>query len=191
MIALTGAFMLVQSAQALPGSVRVTTAKLDGEKQVHVEPGHVPGRGLKAVLMIGGFWSSKAPTEFTLEVVYGGAKNIIGMKLNIDGTIEELKPTESSTKTEVPYGTVVSTRRFVVSLDFLERMVAAEKCIVQVSLDGEFVEGEFHGGGPTTCRPALRKALVKIAEASGQAPKQDEKAKKSKGKTDTLGRPVK
>ena len=163
--------------ETLPGHVGVTTAKLDGERQVHVDPGWLHAGGLKiSTIKLGGFWSDRRPDEFVLEAVVLGVDNIEGLKIGIDGRVSEFKQAGGFTAYEYKpgyyeqFGSYAghseSARRFVVPLDFVRAMVAGKKVIVRVSLSRGYLEGEFAFDQITFARPGFRKALAKLGPPS-------------------------
>ena len=90
------------------------------------------------------------------------------MKVNIDGTIESLDPSALGTDfsyvpgfynefTSVP-GHDESSRRFVVPISFVQRMIAAKRVIGQTEMPGHFAEGKFAPG-------PFSNALAKIRDA--------------------------
>src|SRR4051812_42209064 len=94
-----------------PGHVSSTTTKLDGERQVSVVPAYLHGKGLSSPARLGGFWSSHSPEVFTLEVMTDDYQMVTGLRVGIDGRIQDFEPS--------------SVRRFVVPLKFVEEMIAA------------------------------------------------------------------
>src|SRR5262245_6360025 len=90
----------VASFGQMPGSVKVTTSNLDGERQVKVTPGWLKGdRLLEATPKLGGFWSDKSPTNFMLEAVLVGGGAPEKLKVGIDRTVLEFTPTAAAPAT--------------------------------------------------------------------------------------------
>ena len=112
----------------MPGSVKVTTSKLDGERQVQVTPGWLKGdRLLEATPKLGGLWSDKSPTNFTLEAALVGGGAPEKLKVGIDGRISEFLATSAAPGTSYnPSMKVVETsKRFEVPLAVVQQMVGA------------------------------------------------------------------
>ena len=146
----------------MPGDVSTTESAFDGERQVHVDPGWLSKGWEGSSLKLGGFWSEKTPEVFALEVVYFGVAGIESVQVNVDGEIIELEPASALTDFDHPHGRVESGRRFVVPLEFVDRMMEAERVVFRVGLGGTRAEGIFSTNAPTTARPAFRKALARI-----------------------------
>src|SRR3954454_25206645 len=103
-----------------PGSVKVTTSKLDGERQVHIEPGWLKGGNLLSVTpKLGGFWTDKSPTNFTLEAVLVGGGAPEKLKIGIDGAISEFLPNGAGAGSvyNQSVGRVEISKRFTVPLE--------------------------------------------------------------------------
>jgi len=158
----------------LPGKVTVTKSKLDGAQQVQVEPAWLRETALGSDLKLGGFWSDKSKTNFVLEVVLIGVDSILGLKVGIDGQITEWMPSEKSSHHSYQpglYNSVASipghsetARRFVVPLDFVERMVDGTNVVMQIQMRRGYREVTFSNDQALRARPALRKALGKVKE---------------------------
>lgn len=156
----------------MPGHVGTTTSQLDGERQVHIDPGWIKGKGLDTPLKLGGFWTDKSPDVFHLDVVYMGTESVQGLKVGIDGEITELKPTSSMTDHDyIPglYNSVASipghsesSRRFTVPLEFIRRMTAGQRVILQVDLGSKFTEGTFSFNQTNFAKPAFVKMLTQL-----------------------------
>lgn len=152
------------SAQ-LPGSVSVTSSKLDGERQVRVEPGWLKGDRLTAVTpKLGGFWSDKSPTNFMMEAVLTGAGVPEKLKVGIDGRISEFTAVSKSPGSgyNQSLGAAESSSRFSVPLAFVKDMLTGTNVVIQVSDARSFAEAVFSADGPTRARPGFRKALQKV-----------------------------
>jgi hypothetical protein len=168
----------VTAVGQMPGSVKVTTSKLDGERQVQVTPGWLKGdRLLETTPKLGGFWSDKASTNFTLEAVLVGGGVPEKLKIGIDSRISEFTPDAAAPGTAYnPSLKVVETsKRFHVPLAFVQEMMTGTNVVVQVGDARVFREGVFSADGPTRARPGFKKALEKIQNPDG--------AKKSVGQT--------
>lgn len=148
-----------------PGSVRVTTSKLDGERQVQVEPGWLKGEKLlDKPPKVGGFWTDKSPTNFTLEAVLVGGGAPEKLKIGINGKISEFVPNGAAAGTAYNQSmkVVETSKRFDVPLTFVQEMVAGTNVVVQVGDARGFTEGVFSSDAPTRARPGFKKALQKI-----------------------------
>jgi hypothetical protein len=159
----------------MPGNVSVSKSKLDGERQVQVEPGWLYAGGMSMPEMkIGGFWSDKMPKDFILDAAVVGTDSVTELKISVDGEISEFSPSETFTHFSSKGGpgadnTVVyipdhaeSEKRFVVPLDFVKKMVAGKKVIVQIRLSQGYKEGEFSFNQQSYAKPAFRKAIALI-----------------------------
>ena len=171
--------LLLTGCSGMPGNVNVTKSKLDGERQVHVEPGWLYAGGMKMPEMkLGGFWSNKDPNDFILDVAVVGVDSVTGLKIAVDGQISEFSPSEAITNFKDTGGTGVnnsvlyfpdhpeSDKRFVIPLDYVKQMVAGKKVIVQVHLGRTVKEGEFSFSQQSYAKPAFRKAVALIENSN-------------------------
>ena len=149
----------------MPGSVKVTTSKLDGEQQVQVEPGWLKGEKMSdRPPKLGGFWSGKSATNFTLEAVLFGESKPERVRIGIDGAISEFPTTNGARViTSFTQGVkgIETVSRFIVPLSFVQQMVAGTNVVIQEDARG-FTEGVFSADAPTRARPGFKKALEKI-----------------------------
>jgi hypothetical protein len=171
--------LLAAGCAGMPGNVSVTKSKLDGERQVQVEPGWLYAGGMNYPEMkLGGFWSDKSPGDFVLDVAVVGVDSVTSLKIGIDGQISEFSPSETFTNFKRtggsgPDNTVLyipnhseSDKRFVITLDYVKQMVAGKRVIVQVQLGRTVKEGEFSFSQQSYAKPAFRKAIAKIANSN-------------------------
>jgi hypothetical protein len=171
---------LAASCAGMPGNVSVTKSKLDGERQVQVEPGWLYAGGMKSPEMkLGGFWTDKMPSDFIMDAAIVGTDSVTGLKISVDGQISEFKPTEDLTNFKSSVGgsgvdnTVLyvpghseSDKRFVIPLDFVKKMIAGKKVIVQVQMSRGYREGEFSFNQTSYAKPAFRKAIALIENSN-------------------------
>jgi hypothetical protein len=141
-----------------PGYVSKTESLLDGERQVQVEPGWLYGGGLNtSPVKLGGLWTEKAPEQFVLNIVLAGGEAIRSVKVGIDGTTTEFH--------QAPSG------QFVLPITFVQDMVSAKRCIVQVVTPRSKLEGIFSFDQQTYARPAFKKALQQIRGSAAAGPR--------------------
>jgi hypothetical protein len=186
---------------AFPGSVRETTSKLDGERQVAIEPAWLKTASISGDTKLGGVWSDKSPTNFFLDVVIITRKQtaflgtpvkqriaeVVSAKLGIDGEVSDLKAADEVTEqsyTPGLYNSVASmpghseaTRRFVVPLETVEKMLNGTNVVFQIQLQRERVEGVFSFDQIHFAKRAFKKALAKIKST----PEEREEKKPAKG----------
>jgi hypothetical protein len=165
----------------LPGAVKVTTSKLDGERQVQVTPGWLKGDTfLSTTPKVGGFWSDKSPSIFTLEAVLLGGGVPEKLRIGINGKISEFSPTGAAPGTAYNQSmkAVETSKRFEVPLVFVQEIVSGTNVVVQVGDARGFSEAIFSADGPTRARPGFKKALEKI-----QNPDTGKKATGATGKS--------
>jgi hypothetical protein len=155
----------------MPGSVKVTTSKLDGERQVQIQPGWLQGQKMTdKPPKLGGFWTDKSPTNFTLEVVLFGESKPENVRIGIDGRISDFPTTNGRHVITYTEGVkaVETGSRFVVPLSFVQQMVAGTNVIIQVEDARGFTEGVFSSDAPTQARPGFKKALEKIQDPESE-----------------------
>jgi hypothetical protein len=170
-------FIVSTSFAQSPGKVTVSVSKLDGEKQVTVEPAWLYTGGLTSDLKLGGVWSSKSETNFFIDVLQvqkrrtdflGVEKRqnmdalISGIKIGVDGNVHEFKPVDAQTGYVPGLGRVENSTRFSVPLELVQQMVSGSNVIVQAQLPGKWVEGQFTFNQMMYARGAIKKALEKI-----------------------------
>jgi hypothetical protein len=165
LLAFVGALTVAVTASGqMPGSVKVTTSKLDGERQVQVEPGWLKGDDLFGTLKLGGFWTDKSPTSFMLEAVLVGGGAPEKLKVGIDSRVSEFAPTGAAPGTRYNQSrkVVETSKRFNVPLAFVQEMVAGTNVVIQIGDARGFTEGVFSSDAPTQARPGFKKALERI-----------------------------
>lgn len=176
MSVLSLALIVASNCLGSPGSVTSTKSKLDKEQQVQIEPGNLKPDGIRMPDMkLGGFWTSKEPDLFYLDLVVTGVESISKLKIGIDGDIFEFdargqltkhdyKPGYYSPEVSVA-GKAESSKRFVVPMAFLTQLVSGKVVIFQASLNGKYREGEFSFDQTTYARPAFRKAIKMVKDS--------------------------
>ena len=145
------------------GTAIETTSKIDGERQVSVIPGWLKGNGFMSTsFLIGGFWSDKSATNFTLQVVVCDVGVPEHLRISIDGRLSEFDPTDANGNTWQSGDTHGIVRRFRTTLTFVEQMVNAKTVVMDVSTsNGTKQEGTLVSGA-NMAKTGFKKCLETI-----------------------------
>jgi hypothetical protein len=143
---------------SMPGDLTTTESKVEGSTEVAVIPGWLPN----SLIKLGVYHDSKMkPDQAVLEVQTSidTIQSKEGLVINIDGE----KTTLSSFDTLSDLNQGFFTKRFLVKLDLMKKMVDGKSVWVRVNGNGQnAIEGEFSRDGTTTARPGFRKFLAAL-----------------------------
>lgn len=161
-----------------PGYISESTSKFDGGREISMEPGWTDGD-----IRLGLFWrSTMHPDQVRITALIHGAHNIERLSFNIDGNIVSFQPTDTLTHiwTEPGAGyfapTNWSEREYMISRQFIDRLLAAERVAVRLDLMRGYVEGIFSEDRPTMARPAFRAFYDRVWSDKQYAPAVNTKA---------------
>jgi hypothetical protein len=153
--------LLLLGCAAVPGNIQTHKSLFDNADELSMTPAWVLD-GMKG-FRIGLSHTSRMPAnELTLTAMVNGAVNIAdgdSIKFNIDGEVVAFKPFDALTTHASGPGSLESSRRYVVTLDFLRRIISATNCTARLDLYQGYLEGRFSTDAPTTARPAFRRFL--------------------------------
>ncbi|MCP5326172.1 MAG: hypothetical protein H7A09_07575 [Oceanospirillaceae bacterium] len=170
------------SMPGMPGYIEVTKSSFDGSTQMTMEPAFVyrkndgfSGSDLQLSLL----WRSAMKTnEVVLIAQVSGAQSIArgeSLHFNIDGNIESLKSIDELTTINYEpavYSTVyiqgqnTSSKRYVVSKQFIDKILNASNVKVKLELSQSFVEGIFTDKSASSANGAF-KEFVEKAKLNG------------------------
>lgn len=150
-----------------PGDVSESVSHFDNTKQLSMEPAWLYDSKIKLSL----FKTTKMDDNLVVMYVFVEGSRIFSrgksLKFNVDGKIYAFKSIDDLTDINTSpgiYNNIVyippynwSSKRYIVTKDFIKRLIDARRVWVRVELSKEFVEGEFSSDAFTTARPAFRK----------------------------------
>ena len=156
----------------MPGYISDSVSNFDGSMQINMEPAWLYNSPIKLAL----FKNSKMPdSTIVLIAVVKGAHSFSGgqsLHFNIDGKLESFSAIDNLTDIETEsgfYGSGIyipasnwSSKRYLITKDFLNRLIKAGDVWVKIELRKEFVEGRFSSDAPTTARPSFKDFYNKI-----------------------------
>lgn len=156
----------------MPGFISESTSEFDGSKQIKMEPAWLYNSLIKLAL----FKNTKIDiNDVVLTVVVKGTHSFSegeSLHFNIDGDIVSFKSIDLLTDINTSSGFVGSgiyippsnwsSKDYLVSKHFIQRLINAERVVVKVDLRKSFVEGVFSSDAPTTARPAFREFYERI-----------------------------
>jgi hypothetical protein len=162
------------SGPGVPGHIYESTSKFDNSREITMEPAWLSDSapGIKLRL----FKSTRMPKDqVVMDTIVAGAHSFArgkSLHFNIDGDIVSFSSIDELTDIETSPGFAGggyyippsnwSSKRYLVTMDFLKRIIAAERVIVKVDLRKTYVEGVFSTDGFTTARPAFREFCEKV-----------------------------
>ena len=152
---------LLCGCAGMPGHVSSTKSMLDGERQIAVAPGWLWGGGFSTPAKAGGFWSEKQPEVFNLKMVVIGGGDITGLKIGMDGNIQEFQPSDAATSYGQVDGHSESSRVFRVPLELIEQLVVTKGAVFQILSPDSRTEAKFLDQS-SYALPALRNGLKEI-----------------------------
>lgn len=158
----------------MPGHIIESTSKFDNTKQITMEPAWLYNSPIKLALTK----TTKIPDDvIVLDAVVKGTYNFSqgkSLHFNIDDQIYSFESIDMITDintTSGVYNSIAyippsnwSSKRYLITIDFLKILLTAKKVWVKIDLMKEFVEGEFSSDAPTTARPAFRDFYTKISK---------------------------
>tara|TARA_R110002072_G_C7708914_1_gene513844 strand:+ start:71 stop:655 length:585 start_codon:yes stop_codon:yes gene_type:complete len=170
------------SMPGMPGYIEVTKSSFDGSTQLSMEPAFVfrsndgfSGSDLQMSLL----WrSAMNNNDVVLIAQVSGAKSIArgdSLHFNIDGQIESLKSIDELTNINYEPGVYsavyipgqnISSKRYVVTKEFIDKILNASDVKVKLDLSQSFVEGIFTDTTTSSAYGAF-KEFVKKAKLSG------------------------
>ncbi|MBC8213176.1 MAG: hypothetical protein H8E71_00835 [Candidatus Marinimicrobia bacterium] len=150
----------------MPGYISDTVSNFDGSRQINMDPAWLYNSPMTLAL----FKNSKMP-DSTIVLIAGvkGTHSFSegkSLHFNIDGKLESFSAIDNMTDIETApdfYGSGVyiqasswSSKRYLITKDFLSRLIKADDVWVRIELRKDFVEGRFSSDAPTTARPSFR-----------------------------------
>ena len=154
------------SMPGMPGNIIENVSSFDGSKELTMEPAWLYDSSIKLSL----YQNTKMnDTDVVLTAIVKGAHSFSrgkSLHFNIDGEIVSYEPIDSTTDIETSsgfYGSGMyippsnwSSKRYAINVDFIERLVSAERVIIKIDLSKSYVEGVFSSSAPTTARSPFR-----------------------------------
>ena len=122
------------------GEVKEYTSEYDGIVRREVVPALVLNAKDEFSFFMGIFHVGDSE-HVSIIVKANGVVNISSMGINIDGNLNEF---ESNQLTK--HDSSWSEKRFVVSMDFLKRMVSAKRVVIQIRTNEGYLDGDFNKG---------------------------------------------
>jgi hypothetical protein len=170
------------SMPGMPGYIEVRKSSFDGSTQLSMEPAFVfrnndgfSGSDLHLSLL----WrSAMNDNDVVLIAQVSGAKSIArgdSLHFNIDGQIESLKSIDELTSIEYEPGVYsavyipgqnISSKRYVVTKEFIDKILYSSSVKVKLDLSKSFVEGIFTDTTTSSAYSAFND-FVKKAKLSG------------------------
>ena len=160
------------NAPGMPGYIYISESKFDNTKQIEIEPAWLWNSEIKLSLMKN---SKMEEDEIILTAIVKGAHLISKDKsihFNIDGEKISFKSIDNFTDIETSpglYNSVASipasnwsSKRYLVTKDFITKIVDANKVWVRIDLDKTYIEGEFSKDAPTTAKKPFKSFMDSI-----------------------------
>ena len=157
-----------------PGHIYESTSKFDNSKEITMEPAWLydSAPGIKLRLSK----STKMPKDqVVMDAIVAGAHSFArgkSLHFNVDGDIVSFVSIDELTDFETTSGFVGgghyippsnwSSKRYLLTMDFLDRIINANRVIVKVDLRKTYMEGVFSTDAFTTARPAFREFCEKV-----------------------------
>ena len=156
-----------------PGYIHESVSNVDNTKEISIESAWLFNCPIKLSL----FKNSKMQSEeIYLTAVVKGAHNFgkrESLRFNVDGQVFGFISMDEITEINTTRGfygsghyvppSNWSSKRYIVTKQFIKRLIDAEEVWVQVILSKTYVEGEFSVDGSTMlARPAFRKFYSKL-----------------------------
>ena len=155
----------------MPGSIEEQVSQFDGSREIKMRPAWV-GRN-PSIIKFGLHRTSKMPeNEIALTVLIKGA-NLISrgesLQFNIDGEVVSMTSVDDFTDIETTSGhsDIVlasnwSSKRYVITKEFIDKLLAANRVAVKVELSKSYAEGLFSDDFPVAARPAFREFRKRV-----------------------------
>ncbi|MFC1515535.1 hypothetical protein ACFL7E_02105 [Thermodesulfobacteriota bacterium] len=152
-------FATACAEKPLPGNIYESTSKIDGSRQLIMEPAPVFGASTKLSL----FKNTYMPEDIiVLKVVVSVVESFsedASLQFIMDGDAYSFAPISRVTNF-----TSWSSMDFTITKAFLRKLIDAEKVIMKVISEGKkYTEGEFSRDDPGTARPAFWEFYAKLA----------------------------
>ncbi len=174
--ALTGC----SSMPGMPGNIKESTSTFDNSIELSMQPAFVfrtndgfSGSDLRLAL----FWrSSMRPGDLVVEVYVRGAESFStgkSLHFNVDGQIISYASIDELTDIQFKPGsyrgvyipaTNISSKRYLINRQFLDRLLSAHDVRVRLDLRKSFVEGIFSDDTPSSARRAFKEFSEKLAQ---------------------------
>lgn len=147
------ALMLLLSDTAAAAKANMATDDFDGATRVWIDPHGLDCGWQMVCASVGVRWTNKAPEAavVTIELLNDYA-SVTALHINIDGTIVELQPLATPTRFEGRGGARgvpamrVSSREFMVQMQMLRDVLAANNVKVRISTSDGFIDGTLADG---------------------------------------------
>lgn len=167
------------SIPGMPGYLSVETSSFDNSTQVSMEPAYVfkTNNGFSgADIHLSLFWrSTMQDDEVVLIASVTNAKNIArgeSLHFNIDGTVHSFESVDSLTKIKYERGSSdgtisghnVSSKRYLVTKQFVQQILNASNVKVKLDLYNSFYEGVFTDTTTSSAYGAFKKFIEKASE---------------------------
>jgi hypothetical protein len=164
----------------MPGHVYEASSKVDNTREISMKPAWLCSSALDCNLKLALFKNSKMPEDkIVLIVVVRGAHNFSkgeSLRFNADGQIFSFSSVDELTdiKTNPGYSDVSlgfyippsnwSSKRYIVSKNFIQKIINAKEVWARVDLSKTYVEGKFSVDTSTTARPAFREFYSRLEQ---------------------------
>lgn len=166
-------FALLTGCATLPGHVASTRSEFDGRQTLSMDRAWVYTGWKASPFMLGVHHTSNMSSNEAVLTAYSGAGQIEGgasLGFSFSGQITNLATFDGYNDAEAGPGPYVwLSRRYTVSLDFLQRLLVETNVTVRLQLHRNYIEGRISSDAPTTFRPALRKFLARLGETNDVA----------------------
>ena len=176
-------FALTGCAALTPGNIQESQSTFDGSTELVMEPPALvrssaatwSGTSMEMSL----FWNSKMkPGQLVLEVYVEGIQSFAqaeSLHFNINGAIVSFVSIDQLTGFETESGffgpageyhspTTHSSKRYLISTEFLERIINARDVRIRLDLSKIYVEGVFSRGDAGTVKPAFSKFHARMLQ---------------------------
>lgn len=163
--------------KGMPGYINEQTSSFDNAVELFMEPAYVysnaDGRSGYSGMSMSLFWKSTNPDNVVLEAYVDGARTIStgeSLFFLIDGERVGLRSIDSLTNIETDAGNMgaaippsnISSKRYLLRLQFLERILVAKDVRVKLTLRRSYVEGVFPD--PKKAGATVRQAFTDFLE---------------------------
>jgi hypothetical protein len=180
-------FALTGCAALTPGNINESQSTFDGSTQLVIEPPALvrssadtwSGTNMEMSL----FWNSKMkPEKIILEVYVQGIESFAqgkSLHFNIDGEIVSFTSIDQLTDFQTESGffgpvgeyhpaTTHSSKRYLISTKFLERILNAKDVRIKLDLSKTYIEGFFSSEDAGTAKPAFSKFYARMLQLARQ-----------------------
>jgi len=159
------------SSSTIPGSISENISNYDGTKELSIEPAWLYDSSIKLGLLKN---TKMEKDDIVLIAVVKGTHLINSgesLHIRIDKKFFNFSSIDSMTDikmTEGAYSGIYippsnwSSKRYIITKAFLEKLINANDAWVKIELSKTYVEGRFSSDALTTARPAFKKFYEKI-----------------------------